>query len=44
MKGGNKMKCKNTIPINEKIVRTLPKKGIKIKQPFKKKVKIKPFC
>jgi hypothetical protein len=30
--------------INEKIVATLPKKKVVLRQPFKKKVRIKPFC
>jgi len=40
------MKCKKkVVPINEKIVRTLPKKKVFFKAPAsKKKAKFKPVC
>lgn len=45
LKGGIKnMACKNVVPINKKIVKTLPKKGVRFPKPAKGRVKIKPFC
>jgi hypothetical protein len=38
------MKCKKEVPINEKIVKTLPKKGVKLKPIKKGKLKFKPIC
>jgi hypothetical protein len=39
------MKCKKkVIPINEKIVKTLPKKGIELKPIKKSKFKFNPVC